>query len=176
MSWINCGMDFLKSVSDKELHNAFVSEKNIRAKMRLHAAFLRRQGKKIDDIANTLGATKGAVSKWLTKLNNNGLKAAMPIKQTGRPKRMSAKELRLLRRDLLKEPKKLGYDYGMWSTKLVQDHVKKKFKASFVGRHMRRLLQNMGFTQQKPRPIDYRADSAKQRRFKKNSPGWFLNT
>jgi len=175
MSWIVSGGDFLEEVSTNALRKAFVSETNVRAKTRLHAAFLRRQGKRVDEIAETLGVTKSAVSKWLNKLHINGIKAAVPVKQTGRPKRLSTKQLVALRRDLLKEPAKYGYAYGMWETKLVQEHVRKKFDTLFVDRHMRRLLRKMGFSQQKPRPSDYRADKAAQGRFKKNSKGWFPN-
>lgn len=173
MSWISCDADFLEGVSTNALRKAFVSEQNVRAKARLHAAFLRRQGKKEEEIANTLGVTKSAVSKWLNKLHDNGLKAAVLAKQTGRPKRLSAEQLKLLRADLLKEPTQHGYSDGFWSTRIVQAHVRKKFGSSFVDRHMRRLLHRMGFSLKKPRPRDYRADIASQKRFKKSLKGWF---
>jgi len=173
MSWIFSGSDFLNGVSTNALREAFVSETNVRAKTRLHAAFLRRQGKRVDEIAETFGVTKSAVSKWLNKLHTRGIEAAVPVKQTGRPKRLSEKQLTALRKDLLQPPEKQGYDYGMWKTKLVQEHVRKKFHTPFVDRHMRRLLHKMGFSQQKPRPSDYRANKAAQKRFKKNSKGWY---
>lgn len=175
MSWVSCGDDFLETVSTKALKKAFVSEQNVRTKTRLHAAFLRRQGKKVEEIADTLGSTKSAVSKWLNKLHDNGLKAAVPVRQTGRPKRLSASKLKLLRADLLKEPTRHGYADVFWSTRVVQEHVRKKFGASFVDRHMRRLLHRMGFSQKKPRPADYRASTASQKRFKKNLNAWFPN-
>lgn len=173
MSWIVSGEDFLEDVSTNALRKAFVSGTNVRAKVRLHAAFLRRQGKKVDEIAVTLGCTKGAVSKWLNKLQLNGLEAAVPVKQTGRPKRLSVKQLKLLRNDLLKNPDKHGYGASFWNTRIVQEHTRKKFGISFVDRHMRRLLHHMGFSQIKPRPSDYRANKARQKRFKKNSLAWF---
>ena len=175
MSWVTSGNDFLEGVSTNALRKAFVSETNVRAKMRLHAAFLRRQGKRVDEIAETLGTTKGAVSKWLNKLHSDGISAAMPIKQTGRPKRLSAKQLKILRKDLLKTPDKHGYTESFWETRIVQEHVRKKFSTSFVDRHIRRLLHEMGFSQQNPRPSDYRADKAAQKRFKKKSKAWFPN-
>lgn len=173
MSWISRGEYFLKGVSTNALRKAFVSEQNIRAKTRLHAAFLRRQNKKVEEIAHTLGHTKSAVSKWLNKIEDNGLKAAVPIKQTGRPKRLSTEQLKALRKDLLKEPRKHGYVETFWNTRLVQEHVRKKFGVSFVDRHMRRLLYLMGFSRQKPRPRDYRANKAAQKRFKKSFLAWF---
>ncbi|VVB99684.1 Winged helix-turn helix [uncultured archaeon] len=176
MSWIVSGGDFFEGVSTNALRKAFVSETNVRAKIRLHAAFLRRKGKRVDEIAETLGVTKSAVSKWLNKLHVNGIAAAMPVKQTGRPKRLSAEQLKLLRKDLLKTPDKHGYGASFWETRTVQEHAKKKFGASFVDRHMRRLLHRMGFSQIKPRPSDYRADKAAQKRFKKNSLAWYPST
>lgn len=173
MSWIASGEDFLDGVSANALRKAFASETNVRAKARLHAAFLRKQGKKIDEIAETLGATKSAVSKWLNKLHYGGVKAAVPVKQTGRPKFLSASQLKILQQQLLKEPAKFGYSGAFWSTRLVQEHVKQKFGVLFVDRHMRRLLHKLGYSLKKPRPSDYRADASAQRRFKKNFAAWF---
>ena len=172
MPWIACGEDFLEGVSTSALRRALASEKNVRAKVRLHAAFLRRQGKKMGEIAETLGTTKSAVSKWLNKMHLGGIRAATPVKQTGRPKRLAVKQLTALRADLLKAPEKHGYTRSFWDTCAVQDHVKKKFGVSFVDRHMRRLLHRMGFSQIKPRPRDYRANKALQGHFKKNSLAW----
>ena len=172
MSWVVSGGDFLEGVSTNALRKAFVSETNARAKMRLHAAFLRRRGKRVDEIAETLGVTKSAVSKWLNKLHVNGVEAAVPVKQTGRPKRLSTEQLKLLKKDLLKTPDKHGYAAGFWETRIVQEHARNKFGVSFVDRHMRRLLHRMGFSQIKPRPADYRANKASQKRFKKNSLAW----
>jgi transposase len=81
--------------------------------------------------------------------------------------------LAVLRRDLLKEPAKHGHDATFWNTRLVQEHVRQKFGTFFVDRHIRRLLHKLGFSLKKPRPSDYRADKAAQKRFKKNSKGWF---
>jgi len=173
MSWVSCDENFLGTVSTNALRKAFVSEKNGRVKARLHAAFLRRQGKKEDEIADTLGVTKSAVSKWLNKLHNNGLKGAVLVKQTGRPNRLSTKQLKLLQADLLKNPTKHGHAETFWNTKLVQEHIKQKFGVTFVSRHMTRLLHKIGFSLQKPRPSDYRADIASQKRFKKNFAAWF---
>jgi transposase len=175
MPWVSCDEDFLGPVSTNALKKAFVSEKNGRAKARLHAAFLRRQGKKEEEIAGTLGVTKSAVSKWLNKLHDNGLKGAMPVKQTGRPKRLSTEQLKLLRADLLKNPAKHGHQETFWNTKLVQEHVKQKFGVTFVSRHMTRLLHKLGFSLQKPRPSEYRANVASQKRFKKNYIAWFAS-
>jgi transposase len=173
MSWIGSGTDFLRNISTRRLKTAYASEKNVKAKMRLHAALLRRKGEKIADIANILEKPKGTISKWLNKLQDDGLAAAMPKKQPGRPRRLAHKQLKTLRKDILKLPEKLGYSSGYWSTRLVKEHVRKKFKTSFTPRHMTRLLAQIGFSFKKPRVFNPRRASAEEiGAFKKKRVEW----
>lgn len=173
MSWIANGTDFLMSVSTHRLKQAYAKEKNPKALIRLHAALLRRKGRKIDEIADTLEKPKGTISKWLNKLQEGGLKAATPKKQPGRPRRLAPDQLKALRHDLLKLPEKHGYSNGFWSTRLVKEHVKNKFKASFTPRHMTRLLSRVGFSFKKPRVFNPRRASAQElSKFKKKRVEW----
>lgn len=173
MPWIENGEDFLQNVSTNKLKKAYAVEKNVRAKMRLHAALLRRKGEKIENIANTLEKPKGTISKWLNKLQKEGLAAATPKKQPGRPRRLTHKQLQTLRKDLLKLPQKLGYTNGYWDTRLVKEHVRKKFKTSFTPRHMTRLLSKIGFSFKKPRTFNpRRASRGEINAFKKKRVEW----
>lgn len=174
MSWLlSSGSDFLPSVSLSALRRRYSAETDVKVKLRLLVGIHRKQGKSIDNIAASLNKPRRTVHGWLWKLEEDGLDGTVDKPRSGRPKRLTSKQLATLRRALLKEPAKHGHDYGMWETKLVQEHVRKKFGVLFVDRHMRRLLHKMGFSQQKPRPSDYRADKAAQKRFKKSLRGWF---
>ena len=176
MSWLlSSGSDFLPSVSLGTLRKCYSAETNAKAKLRLLIGIHRKNGESIDDIAASLHKPRRTVHGWLWKLEEDGLDGVMDKPRSGRPKHLSSKQLTALHRDLLKEPAKHGYNYSMWETKLVQEHVRKKFGVLFVDRHMRRLLHKMGLSQQTPRPIDYRADITAQKRFKKKSKGWFPN-
>lgn len=173
MSWIKSGRDFLENTSTRKLKKAYATETNVRAKMRLQAALLRRKGKKIEDIAYTLEKPKGTISKWLNLLENEGLAAATPKKQPGRPRRLTIQQLKTLRKDLLQLPEKLGYSDGYWNTRLVREHVKRKFKATFTPRHMTRLLLRVGFSFKKPRAFNPRRASPEElAAFKKKRVEW----
>ncbi len=173
MSWIASGTDFLGNISTNRLKKAYVKEKKLKARMRLHAALLRRKGRKIDEIADTLEKPKGTISKWLNKLQDGGLKAATPKKQPGRPRRLGPEQLKALRHDLLKLPEKHGYSSGFWSTRLVKQHVMNKFKTSFTPRHMTRLLSRIGFSFKKPRTFSPRRASEQDiLAFKKKRVEW----
>ena len=164
---------FLQNISTSRLKKAYAAEKNVRAKMRLHAALLRRKNEKIADIADTLEKPKGTISKWLNKLQDDGLAGAMPKKQPGRPSRLTRKQLKSLRRDILKLPEKFGYSSGFWSTRLVREHVEKKFKASFTPRHTTRLLSKIRLSFKKPRIFNPRRASPEEiAAFKKKRVEW----
>lgn len=176
LSWLlSRDEDFLRRVSVNVLQQLYAAEQNKKKKLRLLVAIHRKKGKSIDNISDLLNLPRRTVHGWLWRFENKGLKGIADKKQTGRPKRLLEKHLKALRKDLIQPPEKFGYAYGMWDTKIVQEHVKKKFGKHFGGRHMRRLLHRMGFSQQKPRPSDYRANKASQTRFKKNSKGWYLS-
>jgi putative transposase len=173
MTWIANGADFLGDISTNRLKKAYAKEEKLKARMRLHAALLRRKCMKIADIADTMEKPKGTISKWLNKLQDGGLAAAVPIKQPGRPRRLAPEQLKALRHDLLKLPENHGYSSGFWSTRLVKEHVKKKFNASFTPRHMTRLLSRIGFSFKKPRTFNPRRASAQEiGAFKKKRAEW----
>lgn len=167
------GEEFLWRISTQELKNAYNKETKQKSKMRLLAAIKRREGKSIDAIAHDLSIGRRKAHEWLRRFVERGLQGAYDIKQAGRPKRLTEKQLRGLKKDLLMGPQKFGFSKQLWTTRMVQDHIRKKYHVEYVDRHMRRLLHMMGFSIQKPRPVHYKADKRSQERFKKTS-GKFL--
>lgn len=168
-------LSVLESISMGRLRTLYAVETNSKAKLRLLAALKRKKGETISEIAADLEKPVMTVHNWLKAFDEYGVRRRYDIKRSGRPKRLSTEQLKALRKDLLKKPSKLGFDEGLWSTRLVQEHVKQKHGVLFVSRHMNRLLHEIGFSLKKPRPRDYRANKAQQRRFKKKSKGWFPN-
>lgn len=174
--YVGRGEDFLDGFSVGLLKRCYLAERDVRARQRLQAAFLRKRGKTLIEIAEVVGRPFNTVSDWLRRFEERGLKSAKDKPRSGRPKRLSEKQLVVLREDLLKNPVEFGYSSGFWSTRLVQEHVRKRFKVSFVSRHMTRLLHKLGFSFKKPRPKHYKANKAEQERFKKKSRAWFPST
>lgn len=172
---LSCGSDFLSGFSLSFIKRLYVKERDEKRKLRLLAAFHRKRGLSVDKIADLLSLPKRTVHGWLWKIEKDKLDGISDRKQSGRPKLLKESQLVSLRKDLLRNPVELGYRQGFWSTKLVQEHVMKKFKTRFVSRHITRLLNKIGFSVQKPRPSDYRANKAQQARFKKKLLAWYPN-
>lgn len=151
-------------------------EKNSKARLRFLAALKRREGKSLDAIARDLGMGRRTVHEWLRRFVEMGLEGVYDKKQPGRPRRLTERQTRELRKDLMAGPEGFGFSKQLWTTRMVQEHVKRKFHAEYVDRHMRRLLQGMGFSIQKPRPVHYKADKRVQERFKKTSEKYWADT
>jgi transposase len=163
------GREFMRMVSTRKLKAAYRGEASKKAEMRLLSAVKRREGRSIDQIASDLEIGRRTVHSWLRRFVERGLQGAHDIKQPGRPKRLRDQQLKSLRKDLIAGPEKFGFSKQLWTTRMVQEHVRRKYKVSYVDRHMRRLLRRMGFSCQKPRPMHYKADKRAQERFKKTS-------
>jgi transposase len=162
------GEGFLPGLSTPRLERLYKSEKNSRAKLRLLAAILRKEGKTMGRIADELHVPVGTVHAWLRRLVDGGLERLHDEHRSGRPSRLDAMQLKELRRDLVRGPKPNGYDAPFWTTKIVQEHVRRKFGKEYRARGMRNTLHRVGFSSKMPRPTNAkRAGKEEVESFKK---------
>lgn len=158
----------LDNVSMNVLKKAYKKEKDVKAKLRLLASMKRKKNMKIEDIAMELNQPVMTVANWLKKICKEGINGIYDRKQTGRPARLTEKDMRKLRDDLVKGPKTCGFSSELWTMKMIREHVKRKFKTEFVNRHTSRIMDKIDFTYRKPRIKHYKsADKRSQERFKK---------
>lgn len=168
MSWnLAKGEEFLPRISEEQLAELCKKEKSSKEKIRLLIALKRKQSSSIDDITNSLQMNRNTVYKTIRRFQERGIPAKEDEHRSGRPKKLSTKELKALKRELLKGPRK-GKS-PVWTTKQVQDLIRKKYHGNYVVRHVRRMLVDMGFSLQKPRPKHYKTDEKAQAHFKKTS-------
>ncbi len=175
MGWnLAKGEDFLPELSVEQLREMQQQEKEAKAKLRLLVALKRKQGLSFDSIAMQLEMKRITVNKLLHRFQEKGISAKEDEQRSGRPKELSRAQLKSLRNRLIAGPRK-GQN-PLWTTKMVMAHVEKKYGQKYTARHMRRLLHQLGFSIQKPRPRHYEADLEKQTRFKKTSERHLGNT
>ena len=103
------GHEFMREVSTAKLKAVYRKETSEKAKMRLLSAVKRRQGKSIDQIAGDLEMGRRTVHSWLRRFVKRGLEGAYDVKQPGRPKRLTDRQLKSLRSDLIGGPEKFGF-------------------------------------------------------------------
>lgn len=58
-------------------------------------------------------------------------------------------------------PDQLGLDHTLWTSKVVNKYLQKKFSIAYSGRGMRKLMKRLGFSSQKPIKLAYQRDPNK---------------
>lgn len=157
---------FLSDVSLRQLEKLYGLEKKVKPKLRLLCGIHRKKGKSMDEIADLLSKPRRTVHGWLVRFQERGIEAKDSIKQSGRPPQLTISQ----RKDLVKrlERGQSNNPGGLWTTKEVKNLIKKRYGLIFVNQHVWRLLDNLGFSLQRPRKKHYKSASPEEiKQFKK---------
>ena len=169
MKWVPDGEMFLSEHSIDKLKKLYKSERHPKAKLRLLCATLRKKGYSISEISKNLEVPRMTISDWLRRLYKKGLDGIYDKKQSGRPNKLTRKELNELEGIVEKSPQEQNLPFIIWSTKLVRDFIEDKYGVSYELRQTRNIVRNLGFSPQKPRPKHRKASMKIQEDFKKTS-------
>jgi transposase len=115
-----------------------------REERRLRAWALEQAGWRQKEIAETLGVSKGAVSKWIKRGRENGVSDLRRKKAAGAPRRLRDDQLANLRARLRENPEQNGLGGDTWTYKQVADLIQREFNVSYSERHAGRLLKEGG--------------------------------
>ena len=163
------GESFLPDFSINELNEIYQEENDSKAKIRLLAAILRKEGKTLEEISSTVKHPLTTVGDWLRRLHTEGISRKNNKKPSGRPKRLTDKQIANLKPILFKSPKEQGFPFIIWTTKLVIQLIEKLYNVSYKPLQVRRILHSLGLSCQKPRPSHRKANKQLQEGFKKIS-------
>lgn len=170
------GETFLSNYSTEKLTELYHKEENPKAKVRLLAAILRKEGKTFSEISSVLKYPLTTVRDWLIRLQSQGISRRCNLKQPGRPKRLTDSQIENLKPILSKSPQEQGFPFIIWTTKLVMQLIEMLYNVSYKPDQVRRILHRLGFSCQKPRPTHRKANKDLQEDFKKTSSNGFNNS
>src|SRR3989344_5979226 len=162
------GNSFLPEISSREIEIAYQQELNVKAKIRLQCAVLRKKGKSLPFISDVVGKRASSISDILRRFEKRGMDGCHALKQKGQKPKLSPLQKLKLKRALNKSPRAQGIPCVIWTTKLIQKFIEKSFRVEYVHRHVRDLVSSLGLSIQKPRPEHIRANKKLQAEFKKN--------
>ena len=123
---------------------------NWREARRFRAWELAEKGWKQKDIAEALGVTEGAVSQWLKKAKREGVEALRHRKGGGPKPRLSREQIDQLPQFLNQGAEAYGFRGDVWTRARVATMIKQHFGVQFSLSHVGRLLQQIGWSRQKP--------------------------
>ena len=123
---------------------------NWREARRLQAWTLFQKGWKQKDIAEALGVTEGAVSQWLKKARADGVEGLRHRKGGGPKPRLTPEQVEQLPQLLGQGAEAFGFRGDVWTRARVALVIKQHFGVQFSLSHVGRLLQQIGWSRQKP--------------------------
>lgn len=127
---------------------------------RLRAFMLARQGWTNTLIAEALGVSEPAVSKWLKTAECGGTAALRTVSRVGQGRRLQTAQLARLQTLLDEGAEAYGFRGEVWTCPRIADVIAREFGVRYHPDHVRRLLHRQDWTYQKPILQSDRRDNA----------------
>jgi transposase len=117
---------------------------------RLRAVRLLNEGFSPVEVARQIGVDRRSVRRWKAATREGGAKAVAAKAASGRPRRLSKRDLTRLRRMLMKGAQAAGLPTDLWTCPRVAWLIQREFDIQYHPAHVSRVLHGLGFSPQKP--------------------------
>src|SRR6059036_2792553 len=111
------------------------------------------------DVMKSFGLCRTTIYPWLREYKDKGWQAlAESISQGPEPKLIDQQKQRVKRWILGKDPRQYGFDFGLWSRRIVQQLIEEKMGVSLCLTSVGKLLASLDITPQMPLRRAYERD------------------
>lgn len=118
-------------------------------------------GEAPSDVMKSLGLSRTAIYPWLQKYEEGGIEALVERIARGPDSLFSEKQRQQVKQWILgKDPRQYGFDFGLWSRRIVQALIEEKMGIECGLTAVGRLLASLNITPQKPLRRAYERDPA----------------
>jgi transposase len=116
-------------------------------------------GERPSEVMKSFGLCRTTIYPWLREYKDKGWEAlAQSISQGPAPKLTDQPKQRVKRWILGKDPRQYGFDFGLWSRRIVQQLIAEKLGISLCLTSVGKLLASLNITPQKPLRRAYERD------------------
>ncbi len=119
-------------------------------KRRERAIQLFATGKLPASIARALSASRSSVSRWIQTYERKGSAGLQAQLIPGRPPQLAPKQKQKLEQLLLRGSLAAGYKTDLWTLKRIAKLIKHQFSVEYHPSHVWKVLQQLGWSCQKP--------------------------
>ena len=110
-------------------------------------------------VMESLGFSRTAIYPWLRKFEQEGWDALVERIAAGPEPKLTEKQRQQVKRWILgKDPRQYGFDFGLWSRRIVQALIKERMRVGLGLTAVGRLLASLEITPQKPLRRAYERD------------------
>ncbi len=119
--------------------------------LRMSAVRRVEDGESPEDVATALGVNRRTIYRWLSAYHYGGVDALRRRKASGRPGKLSGKQMEKLARILrTKNPLQLKFEYALWTISMIRRLIRDQFGVALSDVSVGRLLRRLGFSPQRP--------------------------
>jgi transposase len=136
-----------------------------RVAKRIHAIILNHEGKTSGEIANLLKAPRSKVSNWISNYLLYGEESVLEGYRSGRPAKLTIEQKQELSDIVESGPISYGFLFGVWTAIMIGSVIQNEFGVEYDSRHVRRILDELDFSVQRPKRFLAKADPKKQNRW-----------
>ena len=137
-------------------------------KVRLLAILLVHEHGSARAVARILHKSHQILANWVHAFNDGGIEGLKRKSPPGTKRRLTPEQQDILREDILKNPRELGYDFSTWDGKSVAFHVKMKFNVILGVRAAQKNLHALGLVLLRPKTRPSQADPVAQEQCKED--------
>lgn len=117
---------------------------------RIHLILLLARGMTCEAVANLYSRPLRMVQRWAKELNDGGLDALKDESRSGRPTRLTARQIAELEDDLKSGPQSFSFSQGFWDGPLLAYHIEAKYGVKLSVRQCQRIFRKLGYTLLRP--------------------------
>lgn len=129
-----------------------------RVAKRLHAILLNNDGNTSGQISNLLDAPRSCVTEWITNYEQYGFGGLLEGYRSGRPAGLTDSQKGELSDIVESGPVAYGFLSGVWTAVMIGRVIQNEFSIEYDARHVRRILDDLGFSLQRPKRLLANAD------------------
>src|SRR5271170_8087300 len=116
-------------------------------------------GAKPSDIALEYGFCRNYLYPWLKRFRDGGWEALAERIAEGPAAKLTEKQRQQVKRWILgKDPRQYGFDFGLWTRRIVQELIQEKMGVELCLTSVGKLLASLDITPQKPLRRAYERD------------------
>lgn len=115
-------------------------------------------GRRVVELAEEAGVTRGSVNRWLQWYEAMGVEGLVTGKPPGPPPRLTEDQRDVLGALIDAGPQAAGYTSGVWTGPMIADLIEERFSVRYHNHHIPKLLHQLRFSVQRPRKRLARAD------------------